>query len=81
MTEIQIVVTLYLNQLYSGIHDRCRIAIPHAANPFPQNQNPGITTTLATPLVYYSMNWDEHLDLRCRWRIEFNIVLNIISQP
>ncbi|RHZ84227.1 hypothetical protein Glove_84g175 [Diversispora epigaea] len=32
-------------------------------------------------LVYYRMNWNEHLDLRCRWRIEFNIVLNVISQP
>ncbi|CAG8438978.1 4366_t:CDS:2 [Diversispora eburnea] len=31
--------------------------------------------------VYYRMNWNEHLDLRCNWRIEFNIVLNVISQP
>ncbi|CAG8572643.1 1214_t:CDS:2 [Paraglomus occultum] len=76
------------------------IAIPLATNPFPQNENPGITTTPATPcdypprspyiihfpnrgskLVYYRMNWNEHLDLRCQWRIEFNIVLNAISQP
>ncbi|CAG8512762.1 7951_t:CDS:2 [Paraglomus brasilianum] len=79
------------------------IAIPHTTNPFPQNENPGITTTPATQLddsprapyiihfpwdvnrgsslVYYRMNWNEHLDLRCQWRIEFNIVLNVISQP
>ncbi|CAG8655811.1 3162_t:CDS:2, partial [Diversispora eburnea] len=27
-------------------------------------------------LVYYRMDWNEHLVLRCGWRIEFNIVLN-----
>ncbi|CAG8584786.1 2856_t:CDS:2 [Diversispora eburnea] len=31
--------------------------------------------------VYYRMDWNEHLVLRCDWRIEFNIVLNVISQP
>ncbi|RHZ89309.1 hypothetical protein Glove_16g161 [Diversispora epigaea] len=31
--------------------------------------------------VYYRMDWNEHLVLRCGWKIEFNIVLNVISQP
>ncbi|RHZ49091.1 hypothetical protein Glove_530g1 [Diversispora epigaea] len=86
---------------YSTDIEYVRISIPYAINPFPENSNPGLTTTPAIPtlempirapyiiylrnansnLVYYRMNWNEHLDLRCRWIIEFNIVLNVISQP
>ncbi|CAG8514942.1 8710_t:CDS:2 [Diversispora eburnea] len=77
------------------------IAIPSATNPFPENPNPWVVTTPATPtlemptrapyiiylrnvnsnLVYYKMNWNEHLDLKCHWIVEFNVVLNVISQP
>ena len=35
------------------------------------NQNP----------IYYIMNWNEHLPLRCGWTLEFNLVLGIISLP
>ena len=31
--------------------------------------------------VYYIMNWNEHLVLRCGWVLEFNLVLSIISRP
>ncbi|RHZ44920.1 hypothetical protein Glove_707g52 [Diversispora epigaea] len=30
---------------------------------------------------YYIMKWNENLTLRCGWKIEFNIILNIISRP
>ncbi|CAB4390926.1 unnamed protein product [Rhizophagus irregularis] len=31
--------------------------------------------------VYYKFDWNEHLDLRCGWRLQLNIVLDVISQP
>ncbi|RHZ75222.1 hypothetical protein Glove_216g30 [Diversispora epigaea] len=31
--------------------------------------------------VYYRMDWNEHLVLRCGWKINFNIVLDIVSRP
>ncbi|RHZ69446.1 hypothetical protein Glove_283g165 [Diversispora epigaea] len=31
--------------------------------------------------VYYKMDWNKHLVLRCGWKIDFNIVLNVISKP
>lgn len=35
------------------------------------NQNP----------IYYKMNWNEHLPLRCRWTLEFNDVLSMLARP
>ena len=35
------------------------------------NQNP----------VYYIMNWNEHLPLRCGWTLEFNDVLSMLARP
>ncbi|RGB29280.1 hypothetical protein C1646_672559 [Rhizophagus diaphanus] len=29
--------------------------------------------------VYYRINWNEHLVLRCGWVLEFNIVLNVLA--
>ncbi|CAG8544301.1 4589_t:CDS:2 [Diversispora eburnea] len=31
--------------------------------------------------VYYRMDWNEYLVLKCGWKIGFNIVLNVISKP
>ncbi|CAG8634080.1 6002_t:CDS:2 [Funneliformis caledonium] len=70
-------------------------ARPYNQNPFPravsvpaiqqQNQRPHQAPYLIhwdanqTP-VYYIMNWNEHLLLRCGWALEFNSVLSIISR-
>ena len=35
------------------------------------NQNP----------IYYIMNWNEHLPLRCGWTLEFNDVLSMLAYP
>lgn len=31
--------------------------------------------------VYYKIDWNEYLDLGCGWRLQMNIILDIISQP
>jgi hypothetical protein len=31
--------------------------------------------------IYYIMDWNEHLPLRCGWTLEFNLVLSVIAHP
>ena len=31
--------------------------------------------------VYYRINWNEHLVLRCGWTLQLNLVLNVLSMP
>ncbi|RHZ63513.1 hypothetical protein Glove_329g74 [Diversispora epigaea] len=68
---------------------------PFYPNPNPEIATTPVTQTFRMPArapyivhlwnvnslpVYYKMDWNEHLVLRCGWVVESNIVLNIISQ-
>ncbi|CAB4479652.1 hypothetical protein RhiirA1_540690 [Rhizophagus irregularis] len=59
-----------------------------ATTPVTPSTNQNIRTTRAPYIihwnvnsvpVYYKMNWNQHIVLRCGWVLDFNIVLNVLA--
>src|ERR1043165_2255468 len=45
------------------------------------NRSPYLIHWNANIPVYYRINWNEHLILRCGWMLQMNIVLSVLSRP